>query len=33
VRRFQADRGLDSPTLSLAAAKELGLIATDLSDL
>ena len=33
IRRFQADRGLDSPTLSLAAAKELGLIATDLSDL
>lgn len=33
VRRFQAERGLDSPTLSLAAAKELGLIATDLADL
>jgi hypothetical protein len=33
IRRFQAERGLDSPTLSLAAAKELGLIATDLSDL
>ena len=33
VRRFQADRGLDSPALSLAAAKELGLVATDLADL
>ena len=33
VRRFQADRGLDSAALSLAAAKELGLIATDLADL
>jgi hypothetical protein len=33
IRRYQADRGLDSPILSLAAAKELGLIATDLSDL
>ena len=33
IRRFQATRGLDSPTLSLAAAKELGLIATDLADL
>ncbi len=33
IRRFQAARGLDSPTLSLTAAKELGLIATDLADL
>ncbi|GLS87956.1 hypothetical protein GCM10010873_29300 [Cypionkella aquatica] len=33
VRRFQADRGLDSPALSLAAAKELGIIATDVSTL
>jgi len=29
VRRFQADRGLDSPVLSLGAARELGLIAAD----
>ncbi|AMY69970.1 peptidoglycan-binding domain-containing protein [Frigidibacter mobilis] len=27
VRRFQAERGLDSPVLSLAAARDLGLIA------
>lgn len=33
IRRFQADRGLDSPTLSLAAARELGLIAVDLDRL
>ncbi len=33
VRRFQAERGLDSPVLSLAAAKELGLISTALEDL
>ncbi|MDB5658400.1 MAG: peptidoglycan-binding protein [Cypionkella sp.] len=33
VRRFQAERGLDSPALSLAAAKELGIIATDISKL
>jgi hypothetical protein len=33
VRRFQADRGLDSPVLSLAAAQELGLLATDISSL
>lgn len=33
VRRFQADRGLDSPRLSLAAAKELGLIAVDIDRL
>jgi hypothetical protein len=29
LRRFQADRGLDTPTLSLAAARELGIIAAD----
>lgn len=33
VRRFQASRGLDSPVLSLAAARELGLAATSLEDL
>lgn len=33
VRRFQAERGLDSPVLSLAAAQELGLISTALEDL
>lgn len=33
VRRFQAERGLDSPRLSLAAARELGLIAVDLDRL
>ena len=33
IRRFQAARGLDSPTLSLAAAKELGISATDRGDL
>ncbi len=33
VRRFQAERGLDSPRLSLAAAKELGLIAVDIDRL
>jgi hypothetical protein len=33
VRRFQAERGLDSPVLSLAAAQELGLLATDISAL
>lgn len=32
IRRFQAERGLDSPVLSLAAAQELGLLATDLED-
>ncbi|WP_054004659.1 peptidoglycan-binding domain-containing protein [Cypionkella psychrotolerans] len=31
IRQFQADRGLDSPELSLSAAKELGIIATDVS--
>lgn len=30
IRRFQAARGLDSPELSLAAARDLGIIATDL---
>jgi hypothetical protein len=33
VRRFQADRGLDSPALSLSAAEELGITATDISKL
>ena len=33
IRRFQAPRGLDSPTLSLAAAKDLGISATDQTDL
>lgn len=33
VRRFQAERGLDSPELSLSAAKELGIIATDFANL
>ncbi|OYU40203.1 MAG: peptidoglycan-binding protein [Pseudorhodobacter sp. PARRP1] len=33
IRRFQAERGLDSPALSLSAAKELGIIATDVSKL
>jgi hypothetical protein len=33
IRRFQADRGLDSPVLSLVAAQELGLLATDISQL
>ncbi len=33
IRRFQAPRGLDSPTLSLAAAKELGISATDRDEL
>jgi hypothetical protein len=33
IRRFQAVRGLDSPVLSLGAAKELGLSATSLDDL
>lgn len=33
IQRFQADRGLDSPRLSLAAARELGLIATRREDL
>lgn len=29
VRKFQAERGLDSPKLSLAAARQLGLVAGD----
>ncbi len=33
VRRYQSERGLDSPRLSLAAAKELGLVATALEEL
>jgi hypothetical protein len=33
VRRFQSERGLDSPILSLAAAREMGLIAVPLSEL
>lgn len=33
VRRYQADRGLDSPRLSLAAARELGLLPTALEAL
>lgn len=33
VRRFQAARGLDSPVLSLGAARELGLVATELDAL
>lgn len=33
IRRFQDDRGFDSPKLTLAAAREMGLIATELEDL
>lgn len=33
VRRFQAERGLDSARLSLAAARELGLVTVALEDL
>jgi hypothetical protein len=33
IRRFQAERGFDSPVLSLAAARELGILATDISTL
>ena len=33
VRRFQAERGLDSPILSLAAAQDLGLAAVPLDQL
>lgn len=33
IRRFQAERGLDSPTLSLAAAQELGIVTTGLDQL
>lgn len=33
IRRFQADRGLDSRQLSLAAARELGIVSTELDAL
>ena len=33
IRRFQAERGLDSPVLSLAATRELGITATALEDI
>lgn len=33
IRRFQAERGLDSPILSLGAARELGLTTTSLDAL
>jgi peptidoglycan hydrolase-like protein with peptidoglycan-binding domain len=33
VRQYQAARGLDSPVLSLAAARDLGIAAADLSTL
>lgn len=33
VHRFQIERGLDSPRLSLATARELGIVATDLDQL
>ncbi len=33
IRRFQAQRGLDSDHLSLAAARELGIIAADIETL
>jgi len=33
IRRFQTERGLDSRQLSLAAAKELGLVSTELDAL
>jgi hypothetical protein len=33
IRRFQAERGLDSPALSLAAAQELGIVSTGLDQL
>lgn len=32
LRRFQAERGLESDRLSLSAARELGLVTTDLSN-
>lgn len=32
IRRYQAERGLDSPRLSLETARALGLIAVDLSE-
>lgn len=33
IRRFQEPRGLDSEVISLGAARELGIVATDLADL
>ena len=33
VRRYQASRGFDSPVLTLAATRELGIVATDVSAL
>ncbi len=33
VRRYQASRGFDSPVLTLAATRELGIIATALSEI
>jgi hypothetical protein len=33
VRRYQTERGLDSARLSLAAARELGLLPTALEEL
>ena len=33
VRRYQAERGLDSPVLSLAATRALGIVPTALADL
>ena len=33
VRRYQASRGFDSPILTLAATRELGIVATALADL
>ena len=33
IRRFQAERGLDSPVLSLAATRDLGITATALEDI
>lgn len=33
IRRFQTPLGLDSPVLSLAAARDLGIVATDRRDL
>lgn len=33
IRRFQEPLGLDSPTLSLRAARALGIVTTDLDDL
>ncbi|MEO6300428.1 MAG: peptidoglycan-binding domain-containing protein [Paracoccaceae bacterium] len=33
VRRYQASRGFDSPILTLAATRELGIVATSLSEI